>query len=88
MGIMAGVSVLAGIRGVSFSPPGPETAIGSLIHYITDRTIANFQPMNTNFGIMPVPNVPKAGRAEARSERALLSFEKWMREVTRVLSTI
>ncbi|MEN8904546.1 MAG: methylenetetrahydrofolate--tRNA-(uracil(54)-C(5))-methyltransferase (FADH(2)-oxidizing) TrmFO [Clostridiales bacterium] len=29
-----------------------ETAIGSLVNYISDSSIRNFQPMNVNFGIM------------------------------------
>ena len=30
-----------------------ETAIGALALYISDETVAHFQPMNVNFGIMP-----------------------------------
>ncbi|HPI92465.1 MAG TPA: methylenetetrahydrofolate--tRNA-(uracil(54)-C(5))-methyltransferase (FADH(2)-oxidizing) TrmFO [Deltaproteobacteria bacterium] len=85
MGIMAGISVLAKIKGVPFSPPGPETAMGSLIRYITDRTVEKFQPMNTNFGIMPAPDVPKNRRAEARSELALHVFEEWVQSMRSVL---
>lgn len=85
MGILAGMSVLARLKGLPFSPPGPDTAMGALVSYITDRTIADFQPMNANFGIMPAPAVPKARRAEARSEQALRSFESWVHEIARAL---
>ncbi|OQC18665.1 MAG: Methylenetetrahydrofolate--tRNA-(uracil-5-)-methyltransferase TrmFO [Deltaproteobacteria bacterium ADurb.Bin072] len=84
MGIMAGMSVCARIRGVPFAPPGPETALGSLLRYITDRTAGDFQPMNTNFGIMPIPDGPKAGRAEARSAGARKAFEQWLHEIRQI----
>jgi methylenetetrahydrofolate--tRNA-(uracil-5-)-methyltransferase len=77
MGIIAGISVMARIRGERFVPPGPETAIGALIHHITDPSMERFQPMNTNFGIMPVPDVPKKERAARRSLDARDAFEHW-----------
>lgn len=85
MGIMAGMSVCARIRGVPLAPPGPETALGSLLRYITDRTTGDFQPMNTNFGIMPMPDGPKAGRAKARSAGARKAFEQWLHEIRQIL---
>ena len=33
--------------------PPPETALGSLIAYITDSARRDFQPMNANYGLMP-----------------------------------
>jgi methylenetetrahydrofolate--tRNA-(uracil-5-)-methyltransferase len=76
-GIIAGISVMARIRGERFVPPGPETAIGALIHHITDPSMERFQPMNTNFGIMPAPDVPKRERAARRSRDARDVFEHW-----------
>jgi methylenetetrahydrofolate--tRNA-(uracil-5-)-methyltransferase len=69
MGIIAGISVMARIRGERFVPPGPETAIGALIHHITDPSMERFQPMNTNFGIMPVPMSPEGARGKAEPGR-------------------
>jgi len=77
-GILAGMSMAAGLDEKPFHAPGPDTALGALIHYITDRSIKLFQPMNINFGIMPIPEVHRSKRAQARSERALESFAKWM----------
>lgn len=84
-GILAGVSLLARLKGRQFSPPGADTALGALIHYITDQNTAGFQPTNTNFGIMEQPDVPKKGRAEVRSERADLSFRQWLKGLDDVL---
>ncbi|MCU0575722.1 MAG: methylenetetrahydrofolate--tRNA-(uracil(54)-C(5))-methyltransferase (FADH(2)-oxidizing) TrmFO [Desulfobacterota bacterium] len=88
MGIMAGLSALAELKGIHFSPPGPETAIGSLMSYITDRSLERFQPMNINFGIMPLPDAPKARRAEARSEEALHVFEAWKQTMKPLLGDV
>ncbi len=42
-----------------------ETALGSLIHYITEESCENFQPMNMNFGILPKLNE----RIKSKQER-------------------
>jgi methylenetetrahydrofolate--tRNA-(uracil-5-)-methyltransferase len=77
-GILAALSALAKISATDFSPPGPDTAIGALVHYITDESAANFQPTNINFGIMESPDVPKKLRKQARLEMASRSFAQWM----------
>ena len=77
-GILAALSVLAKISGEDFYPPGADTAIGALVHYITDETNTKFQPTNINFGIMESPDVPKKIRKQVRLERASSSFAQWM----------
>jgi methylenetetrahydrofolate--tRNA-(uracil-5-)-methyltransferase len=84
-GILAGISLLGKIKGKPFTPPGAETGLGALMHYITDETIDVFQPMNINFGIMAIPDVPKNRRSEARSERALLAFAEWKKSLSDIL---
>ena len=53
MGIIAGINAAKVIRGKSPIVPPRETALGSLITYITDTEVKNFQPMNINFGLFP-----------------------------------
>ena len=51
-----------------------ETAIGGLALYISDETVAHFQPMNVNFGIMPPLGYRVKGKRNknaALSQRAL-----------------
>jgi methylenetetrahydrofolate--tRNA-(uracil-5-)-methyltransferase len=84
-GIMAGLSMLAWLKGKPFIAPGPDTALGALIRHVTDKNIENFQPMNINFGIMTMPDVPKNKRAEIRSERALNAFEQWKDSLADIL---
>lgn len=77
-GILAGISALAKLRDTDFSPPGPDTASGALLHYITDENTAAFQPTNINLGIMESIDVHKKQRKQARLERETLSFKSWM----------
>jgi len=78
-GIMAAFSIMAYLRGKPFTPPPPETAIGALIHHITNAAILDFQPMNINFGIIPSPNVAKKLKRQALLEREALAFSEWLR---------
>jgi methylenetetrahydrofolate--tRNA-(uracil-5-)-methyltransferase len=38
--------------------PAPTTAHGALLKYLTESSSTNFQPMNTNFGLLPPPEHP------------------------------
>ena len=52
-----------------------ETMLGAMAGYISDETVVNFQPMNANFGIIPLLGRKvkggKSARNEAYAERAL-----------------
>jgi methylenetetrahydrofolate--tRNA-(uracil-5-)-methyltransferase len=80
MGLLAGINVARMAKGESLIIPPPTTAIGSLVHYITDARVKAFQPMNVNFGLLP----PMEGRFRGRdkkkalSERALQDLENFM----------
>ncbi|MEN6473282.1 MAG: methylenetetrahydrofolate--tRNA-(uracil(54)-C(5))-methyltransferase (FADH(2)-oxidizing) TrmFO [Syntrophaceae bacterium] len=78
MGIMAAYSIMAYRCGKPFTPPPPETAIGALIHHITDAAVRSFQPMNINFGIIPSPDVAKKLKRQALLEREALAFSEWV----------
>ncbi|MBR5239254.1 MAG: methylenetetrahydrofolate--tRNA-(uracil(54)-C(5))-methyltransferase (FADH(2)-oxidizing) TrmFO [Clostridia bacterium] len=53
-----------------------ETALGSLLAYITDETIGNFQPMNMNFGILPKLNERIKSKQERYEKIATIALEK------------
>jgi methylenetetrahydrofolate--tRNA-(uracil-5-)-methyltransferase len=78
MGIAAALSVLARLAGRDFVPPRADTAIGALLHYITQSATDRFQPTNINFGIMEEPDAPKKDRKQKRLENEERSFEMWM----------
>ena len=50
-----------------------ESILGSLVHYISNSNIKDFQPMNANFGILPELNFKhhKSDRKRLYGERAL-----------------
>ena len=56
----------------------PETMLGALSGYISDPSVANFQPMGANFGILPpLPERirDKKARYEALAARSLQCFQ-------------
>jgi methylenetetrahydrofolate--tRNA-(uracil-5-)-methyltransferase len=60
-----------------------ETAIGSLMHYITTAEGKNFQPMNINFGLLPPLERKIRDKREknlAISHRSLEKLEKFIEE--------
>ncbi len=79
-GFVAGVNAALkakGKRGLIFPA---TTEIGALSHYISDKNVNNFQPMNANFGIIaPLDKKVKGGktaRNEAYSVRSLEVVEE------------
>jgi len=73
MGLVAGMNVYSFLKGDRPLVFPPETAIGSLVNYITTGSSNNFQPMNINFGLFPqLPTkVAKKNRKEMLSKRSL-----------------
>jgi methylenetetrahydrofolate--tRNA-(uracil-5-)-methyltransferase len=81
MGLLAGVNAARMAKGEPLIIPPPTTAIGSLVHYITDARAKGFQPMNVNFGLFPPLEGRFRGRDKKRalSERALQDLENFIR---------
>ena len=52
-----------------------ETAIGALALYISDETVAHFQPMNVNFGIMPPLGYRVKGKRNKNAELSKRALE-------------
>ena len=77
-GFVAGLNAVLG-DSVCFPP---ETAIGSLAHYVSDPNVTDFQPMNVNFGLLPPPEgrVKKKDRKDYLAERALDTLASFCRE--------
>lgn len=73
-GYLAAVSMASRLQGQEPVDPTRKTAIGALGHYISDRSVGNFQPMNINFGIMEPLGYKVKGKANknlAIANRAL-----------------
>jgi len=79
-GLMAGVHAAALGMGGESVPPPRETALGSLVHYITHADAKNFQPANITFDLLPPLERKIRDRKERHKqqcERALDGFERW-----------
>lgn len=79
-GLIAGINAARLVKGETLLEFPPETAIGSMAHYITTADSRHFQPMNANFGLMPplserIRN--KKERYEKLAERALDTLERF-----------
>lgn len=80
MGILAGINAARAVKGNSLITPPPETAVGSLIKYICDKDVKNFQPMNINFGLFPKPEgrMPKTEKKKRIAKRALENISSFI----------
>ena len=75
-GWLAGVAAVMDVLGKPMPALDRLTATGALATYISDHTVAKFQPMNVNFGIIEplgykssaqAGRTPKKSRAGARA---------------------
>lgn len=77
-GYLAAVSMAARLEGRPVPDFGTVTAIGALAHYVSDSTVASFQPMNVNFGIIAPLEQRVRGKANknlAIANRSLAHLE-------------
>lgn len=72
-GLLAGINMDLYINNKELVTLPQETILGSLVHYISNSNIKDFQPMNANFGILPELNFKhhKSDRKRLYGERAL-----------------
>ncbi len=80
-GIVAGVNLDRLLDGREPVLPPTETMVGALYRYLREADPNDFQPMNSNWGLVdPMPDAPrkKALRREAMAERADRSFRQWI----------
>ena len=63
-GLLAGINAAKLSAGAPTVTPPATTALGALLHYITDPERKRFQPMNVNFGLIAAAHrrVYAAGR--------------------------
>jgi methylenetetrahydrofolate--tRNA-(uracil-5-)-methyltransferase len=79
-GLLAAINASRLFTGVDPIVPPRETALGSLIAYVTDPARRDFQPMNANYGLMP----ELQGRARGREKkiqmgtRSLAAIDQWI----------
>lgn len=82
-GILAGVNLARLLDGADPVVPPTTTMLGGLFRYLREAAPGNFQPMNSNWGLVdPLAPSPrdKRARREALAERAMRDFETWIAE--------
>ena len=79
-GLLAAINASRLLSGNALVVPPPETALGSLIAYITDPGRREFQPMNANYGLMPELKIAARGRDKKieLGVRALAEIDRWI----------
>jgi methylenetetrahydrofolate--tRNA-(uracil-5-)-methyltransferase len=87
-GLMAGLHAARLARGECPIPPPRETALGSLVHYISSADPRNYQPANIAFDLLPALEPgerarkgDKKARRRAQCQRALRALEQWLKEM-------
>ena len=79
-GLLAGMHAAALAMGGEPVPPPRATALGSLVHYISQAETKNFQPANITFDLLPALATPVRDRKERhrqQCELALREFDEW-----------
>ena len=82
-GLIAGINMARYLEGLPLLRLNSKTAIGALSRYVTNETIADFVPMNVNFGIFDEleGKVYKKARKDMYAERALAELKNLLDEV-------
>ena len=79
-GLLAGINAANLVMNRELIVPPLDTAIGSLVAYVTDAARRDFQPMNANYGLMPDLKIRARGRQKKveMGTRALASIDQWI----------
>ena len=72
-GLLAGINAAKHVKGESLIELPKETMLGALTHYITNSEHTNFQPINSNWGIVPPVELPKKERKNKKLKAQLIS---------------
>lgn len=82
-GMLAGVNLDRVVRGERPVVPPPSTMLGALCRYLREAAPGDFQPMNSNFGLLdPLAERirDKRYKRERLAERAIEALRGWMRD--------
>ena len=86
-GLLAGINMARLLNGEELLELPKDTMLGALTHYITNPEHTNFQPINSNWGIVPPVDLPKKERknkklkGELMAKRAAASLESFLKSV-------
>ena len=72
-GLLAGINMAKLLNNEPLLELPKETMLGALTYYITDPEHTNFQPINSNWGIVPPVELPQKERKNKKLKGELLS---------------
>jgi methylenetetrahydrofolate--tRNA-(uracil-5-)-methyltransferase len=81
IGALVGRLIALRLRGIDAPPPPPAvTALGALTHAIVNGSQKNFQPMNINWGLVPLNGIGERDKEKKKKlvERGTRQFDHWM----------
>ncbi len=98
-GLMAAIAALGVAKSLSFEEiesmiPTPETMMGALAHWVSSSNEETFQPMNANYGLLPLSEEPvrikkkdrpviRAKRSEKALKKTIFAIESLLGELPR-----
>ncbi len=83
-GLLCGIQTARELLGQEPLDFTRETAIGALAAYVSDETVADFQPMNVNYGII----APLEGKVKGKRNRNALLSKRAMERLDQVLRSL
>jgi methylenetetrahydrofolate--tRNA-(uracil-5-)-methyltransferase len=93
-GQFVGIQVAARALGLDLQPAPRESALGSLVNYITNADPKRFQPANITFDLLPALDEQVRRRVRDKKERhrmvceqALAAFESWWKTAESTLQS-
>lgn len=75
-GCLAAIELSRRLTGKSAVDFPRETAMGAMALYVSDQSVANFQPMNVNFGLIPQLGYRVKGKRNKNAELSKRALEK------------
>ena len=72
-GLLAGINAARYVSGMELIELPPETMLGALTHYISDENHTKFQPINSNWGLVPPVVLPKKERKNKKLKAEMIS---------------
>ena len=86
-GLLAGINAAKYINGEKLLELPQETMLGALTHYITNSEHTSFQPINSNWGIVPPIDLPKKERKNKKLKAELIS-ERSLEKMSEILTAL
>jgi methylenetetrahydrofolate--tRNA-(uracil-5-)-methyltransferase len=83
-GLLAGINAVRLTQGATLLSPPRTTMLGGLLHYLVTASPATFQPINANFGLLPVLSQVVRDRQERNRRlvaRAQEEFQAWRKDL-------